>query len=350
MILSLSTCWNSYRHEDGYEMAQEIAGLGFEYMELSHGIRLSLVPGVLRAFDEGIIKVSSVHNFCPLPVGVNNAAPNYYQPTARDRRERDMWLRQSLKTLDFAARVRAPLVVLHSGSVGFLFRSPEARLEAAMEEKDFLTLREDGVFGQIRDQGLARLRKKQGPFKKRLLESFQFLAPFFVQRGLKAGVENREGFEELPLDAEMHEVLEELQKPPPPPPPPEPAAEATAAPAEAPSATEPDPAPEPPPYVSPYGYWHDAGHAQLKHLQGIIDHRSLLEQNHARQLGFHLHDVSVEGKDHQPLGTGTVDWDMVSSFFRPEHTLVLELSPRLSTEQIVQSRDFLHILTSRVGS
>ena len=27
--LALSTCWNSYRHQDGYAMLQEIRQLGF---------------------------------------------------------------------------------------------------------------------------------------------------------------------------------------------------------------------------------------------------------------------------------------------------------------------------------
>ena len=32
-------------------MLQEIRDLGFEYAELSHGIRLSLVPGIMDAVD-----------------------------------------------------------------------------------------------------------------------------------------------------------------------------------------------------------------------------------------------------------------------------------------------------------
>eukprot|EP01035_Chromulina_nebulosa_P037749 gene37748-50959_t len=46
-----------------------MAALGYEYVELSHGIRITLVPGILRGVEEGIVKVSSTHNFCPLPTG-----------------------------------------------------------------------------------------------------------------------------------------------------------------------------------------------------------------------------------------------------------------------------------------
>ena len=79
--------------------------------------RLSLRPGILEAVDAGEIKISSVHNFCPLPMGVNNSAPNLYQFSAERERERDLAHRYTIKSLETAVRVRAPLVVLHLGSI-----------------------------------------------------------------------------------------------------------------------------------------------------------------------------------------------------------------------------------------
>src|SRR5438876_5141926 len=98
-------------------MLQEIRELGFEYAELSHGIRMGLLPGILEAVTADEIKISTLHNFCPLPMGVNYSAPNLYQFTAERERERELALRYTLKTLEFATRVSAPLVVLHLGSV-----------------------------------------------------------------------------------------------------------------------------------------------------------------------------------------------------------------------------------------
>ena len=116
-MYSLSTCWNSHRHSDGRAMLREIRELGFEYAELSHGTRISLLPGILEAVDAGEIKISSLHNFCPLPMGVTNSAPNLYQFSAERERERDLALRHTLKTIETAARLNAPLVVLHLGSI-----------------------------------------------------------------------------------------------------------------------------------------------------------------------------------------------------------------------------------------
>src|SRR5579864_3861221 len=116
-MYSLSTCWNSHRHTDGRAMLREIRDLGFQYAELSHGTRISLLPGILESVDAGEIKISSLHNFCPLPMGVTNSAPNLYQFSAERERERELALRYTIKTIETAERVHAPLVVLHLGSI-----------------------------------------------------------------------------------------------------------------------------------------------------------------------------------------------------------------------------------------
>ncbi|HXA14902.1 MAG TPA: sugar phosphate isomerase/epimerase, partial [Opitutaceae bacterium] len=78
--------------------------------------------------------------------------------------------------------------------------------------------------------------------------------------------------------------------------------------------------------------------AAIKQNLGVIDHREHLDKNAERLIGFHLHDVDAEGHDHQPIGSGVVDFKMVSSFWRPEHLLVLELSPRVSIDDVRESK------------
>src|ERR1043166_8018784 len=116
-MYSFSTCWNSNRHTDGRAMLREIAALGFEYAELSHGTRVSLMPGILDAVAAGEIKISSLHNFCPLPMGVNHSAPNLHQFSDERPRERELAIKHTLKPSEFAARLKAPIVVLHVGSI-----------------------------------------------------------------------------------------------------------------------------------------------------------------------------------------------------------------------------------------
>lgn len=304
MKLSISCCWNSHRHEDGYAMVRELVDLGFEYIELSHGVRVTLVPGILQAVDEGLVKISSVHNFCPLPTGITFAAPNLYQPSAPRKVEHLLWFRNTLKTIDFASRVGADLMVIHSGSVPFMFWPPETKLEQVMEGMDFAEREQSTEFAKVRDRQLQRIRRKQRRFRRQLIESYREILPAAKEKGVRLGIENREGFTELPLDAEMRGLLAELDEP------------------------------------EWFGYWHDAGHAELKSRLGVFPHRQLLEDNHERQFGFHLHDVSPSDRDHQPLGSGVIDWNMVRTYMKPEQILVLELSPRLTPEEVASSREF----------
>jgi sugar phosphate isomerase/epimerase len=305
--LSLSTCWCSARHQDGYEMVQEMVGLGFKRIELSHGIRLSLVPGILQAVEEGIVEVSSVHNFCPLPGSVRHAAPNLYQPSASDPREADLWFRYSMQTLDFALKVAADRIVMHSGRIYFFFSSAESRLEKWIDESQISAheLTESLEFLKCRDRAMKKIVKAAPKTMQRIQANYERLLPEVKSRGLKLCLENRESMEEMPIDAEYDDFLAALNEP------------------------------------EHAVYWHDVGHAQIKHQLGLLDHRAHLETMAPRLAGFHLHDVTESGRDHQVPGTGTIDFEMISEFVRPEHTLVCELSPGLSVEEVRASRDFI---------
>src|ERR1043166_59040 len=117
-MIAFSTCWNSGRHTDGEKMLHEIkTQLGFDLVELGHGTRISLMPGIQKFFDAGKIKFSSLHNFCPLPVEVMGASPDCYQFSSSYSAERERAVKQTLQTIDFAERLSAPFVVLHLGSV-----------------------------------------------------------------------------------------------------------------------------------------------------------------------------------------------------------------------------------------
>src|SRR6266513_5995460 len=116
-MIAFSTCWNSGRHTSGAEMLREIQELGFNLIELGHGIRISLMPGIQKVFDAGEVRFSSLHNFCPLPVEVMMASPDCHQFSAVSSEERERAVKQTLQTIDFAVRLNAPFVVLHLGQV-----------------------------------------------------------------------------------------------------------------------------------------------------------------------------------------------------------------------------------------
>ena len=79
--------------------------LGFDSIELGHGIRLSLMPGIQKMFDSGQVHFSSLHNFCPLPVEVMVASPDCYEFSGVSPEERERAVRQTFQTIDFAERL-----------------------------------------------------------------------------------------------------------------------------------------------------------------------------------------------------------------------------------------------------
>jgi sugar phosphate isomerase/epimerase len=290
-MYSLSTCWNSGRHTDGRVMLREIRDLGFEYAELSHGIRLSLVPGILDAVSAGEIKISTLHNFCPLPVGVNGPAPNLWEFSSDHERERQLAFKHTLKTLDFAARVHAPLVVLHFGRMEL--KDYSGKLKKLLERGK----RETPEFRNLTADAIAAREVKKQPYYDHSCEVLRELVGEAEKRGLKFGIEIREAVEELPVESDFASLLEDF----------------------------------PAPTVN---YWHDVGHAQIKEDLGFIDHAQFLSERADRLAGFHLHDVRFPAIDHCPPGTGEINFAALKPMVKPEHIKVFELSPRLTVEQV----------------
>lgn len=307
-LLALSTSWSSSRHTDGYAMLREIAGLGFTHAELSHGIRITLVPGILKALAEGVIKISSTHNFCPLPTGIVQAAPNLFEPSAGDPQEHDQWLRQTRRSLDFAQQIGARVLVLHLGSVKFFLMNPAGKLDAYFARHAGADLALDKKYAALRDGVMKKLQARKTAYWRQVKASLEEIRAYAAERGIALGCENREGVEELPFDGEFEELLAGLAQP------------------------------------HTAGYWHDTGHAHIKEQLALLKHAAHLENNAARLLGFHLHDVTSAGKDHQPIGAGEIDFEMVSRFWKPHHLLTLEFGPRVSLESVIDSKQRIEAL------
>lgn len=289
-------------------MAMEMADLGFSQIELSHGIRIILVPGLLKAIEEKVISVVSTHNFCPLPAGINQAAPNLFEPSSRYAREREQWVRHTKRSIEFAAQVGAGAVVCHLGGVDFFWANPAEKLRRWINAQGSPQAFAQPLFASMRDRTMERIQKRLPLYWNSLIESINRIEPLAREKHVRLGFENRERLEELPIDSDFGRLFEALG---------------------------PD---------SAGGYWHDTGHAELKHRNGLIDHQKHLETLASRLIGFHLHDVNAGGEDHQPIGSGSVDFSMISSFWQPHHTLVLELSPGASPGDVVESRQRIEAL------
>lgn len=300
--LSLSTSWLAHRHEDGYSLLKAVADLGFSHVELSHNIPGSLIPGILKGVAEGIIRISSVHNFCPLPEGYAKASPNLYKPSSWKITERRAWLKHSLASLNFAEKVGALALVCHLGSVEFFFSNPVNQLQQIARQASTLALSENAAYQKVFKETLESIYKKEAKALARVKTCLEPLLAQAEKKGIMIGVENREGLLELPTERQLLPFIQSFANP----------------------------------YI---GYWHDAGHAQIKAQHSLLEPSKHLAKLSSRLVGFHLHDTSAQGVDHQAIGSGTVDFKQLSSYIKPHHLVVLEFSPKVSQEEVLASRE-----------
>ncbi len=268
-------------------MLREIRDLGFEYAELSHGIRVSLLPGILEAVEAGEIKISTLHNFCPLPMGITHAAPNLYEFSSDKPRDQDLAVRHTLKTLEFATRVKAQLVVLHFGSMDL--KDYTGKLSEMLERGEKNSPKYIKLCAEAAKK---RDEQKVKAFARAIATLKRFL-PEAEKRDLQLGIEVREALQELPVEGDFTELFYEAGSP-------------------------------------AVVYWHDTGHAQIKENLGFIDHAAHLASLAEHLAGFHIHDVQFPTRDHCSPGTGMINFAGLAPLVKPHHIKVFEFSPSLS--------------------
>jgi sugar phosphate isomerase/epimerase len=196
------------------------------------------------------------------------------------------------------------------GSVSYLWLNPAVRLSAYARRHPHSGIPNEPRYQARLAKARDKLKKRMGPYWERTKEGVSELLDYARERGVRLGIENREKLDELPLDDDLVDYFSGL------------------------------------PEGASAGYWHDTGHADIKESMGLISQRAQLSSLASRTIGFHLHDVNAAGQDHQAVGSGHVDFKMISSFWRPEHVFVIELSPRGSVQGVRDSLEKLQSLKS----
>jgi sugar phosphate isomerase/epimerase len=294
-MISFSTCWNSSRHTAGDKMLREIkTKLGFDLIELGHGIRISLMPGIQKMFDVGEVRFSSLHNFCPLPVEVTGASPDCYTFSSSSPQERERAVRQTMQTIDFAARLGAPFVVLHLGRVPI---KPVTEPLIALAQAGEIYSRE---YVRRKVDAVAKREAAAPGYLANVRECLKPIMEHAAAKNIRLGIEGRRGYEEIPSEREMIPLLDELNSP-------------------------------------LVGYWHDFGHIQIKENLGFVDHAEWLRAIGPRTLGCHVQDCVWPAQDHQPPFAGDVDLEKLVPLLPPACLLVWEMSPRQTVEDICRS-------------
>jgi sugar phosphate isomerase/epimerase len=294
-MISFSTCWNSGRHDAGDEMLREIKGeFGLDLIELGHGIRISLVPGIQKMFDAGEVHFSSLHNFCPLPVEVLAALPDCYQFSAVYPQERGRAIKQTFQTIDFAARLGAPFVVLHLGAVK-MQPITDLLVELA-KDGEYLSRK----YVRLKLRAVQKRERSAATYLQRVKDCLRRVIDYAASKNVRLGLENRRGYEEIPTERELPALLDEMDSP-------------------------------------QIGYWHDFGHAQIKENLAFLDHAEWLRRIAQRTLGCHVQDCIWPAQDHQPPFAGDVDLERLVPLLPSNCLFVWEMSPRKTADEIRRS-------------
>jgi sugar phosphate isomerase/epimerase len=294
-MISFSTCWNSGRHATGDAMLREIkTKLGFDLIELGQGIHLPLLPGIQKMCDSGEIRVSSLHNFCPSPVEDSSGPADCYKFSAESAQEREAAVTQTLRTIDFAARLNASFVVLHLGQVNM---SPVTNSLIAMAKAGKYLSRE-----YVRTKiGAVQEREKVAPAPlRRAKDCLRRVIEYAASKNVGIGVESRRDYEQMPTERELAELFEDMNFP-------------------------------------QLGYWHDFGHSQIKENLGFIDHAEWLRSVGPRAFGCHLQDCVWPARDHQPPFTGSIDFEKLVPLLPANCLFVWEMNANRTADAIRRS-------------
>jgi len=295
-MFSLSTSWNSGRHNEGIGLVKEIKLAGFDCIELGFSLTEDMVISILSEKEAGRIRVSSIHNMCPLPaeIGREHPSPDHYSLSSHDSVERKLAVDIAKNTIKWASRLGAKAVVLHAGRVRIKDRMRELALLA--DDK--------GRFIEFRDNMIKERRDNAAGCLDNVVRSLEELIPYSKDKGVCLGVENRYHHREIPLIDEFEVLFSRF------------------APGE-------------------LFYWHDVGHAEVFERFGFYKHMALLDKLAGRLLGVHLHDILGLMDDHRPPGSGTFDFRKLKPYLKSDTIKVIEIHEPAGIEDVRKASKFL---------
>jgi sugar phosphate isomerase/epimerase len=268
--------------------------LGFDLIELDRCVRPSLIPGIQKMLDTVEIRVSSLHNFCPLPAEPRAPLPDCYKFSAESVEERERAVTQAFQAIDLARQFNAPFVVLHLGRITM---SPITDRLIAMAKAGKYLSRE---YVRMKISAVQEREKIALEYLERVKNCLVRVLDYAAAKNIRIGLEARRDHEQIPTERELAELLEEMNSP-------------------------------------HLGYWHDFGHSQVKENLGFIDHAEWLRAVGPRTFGCHVQDCIWPAREGQLPFTGGVDFEKLVPLLPTNCLFVWEMNPNKTADAIRQS-------------
>ncbi len=299
-MLAISTAWNYRPGSDMRKLLLGIKETGLKALELGYKITVPELAEIIPALPELELKVSSVHNFCPLPD--DHPSPrhpsNHYRLTSLDESERKLAVRWTKEAVNTAVKVGAPVVIIHAGTV---------EMPDDLSEKLFKMYKVSdqgwGAFSDVRQRFIKERKAMRGPYMEAVKKSLEDVLTYAQSHNIKIGLETRYYPTEIPNDEEIGELLGQFHE-------------------------------------QGLWYWHDVGHAEANDRLGIYNHLECLQRYSNMLIGFHLHGVKIL-RDHNAPFEGDFDIRSVYPFIKKHHIKVIESHATATLEQIRTAVDIL---------
>jgi len=292
-MIAISTMWNASKQADGAAMLDELKQLGFEAIELGRNLTHEQLETIRPHRSE--IEICSIHNFCPILPGVRpeKSDSDPIHLSSLDANERQEAVRQTIRTMEFAAELEIPIVVLHLGAVETYDRSFLMRDLYEYGEREF------EAFAKKVGEATSWRKRKQDKHRDAALFSLDTLNEKALRMELYLAIENRPDYREIPDFEEVGLFLETFEG-------------------------------------SNMRYWHDVGHAALQERIGLCWSKVWLEAYGAHLIGANLHDLK-NLDEYYPPGFGDLAFQEVVKALPSEIPLVLEIRHG-EAEEVIEAR------------
>ncbi|MBU1207494.1 MAG: sugar phosphate isomerase/epimerase [Proteobacteria bacterium] len=298
-MLGVSTSLRSEVTNSGVEVIDAVLDLGVEAVELEYRITSSMLQEILPLCRQRQIAVVSLHNFFPVPEKVpkEKASGDVFSLSALDKEERDLAIKYTLRTLEWAEELEVQAVVLHLGKIPM--DNPMETLRRLYDQKKIPT---EAAQEFIREQRKIRAAKGQRHLDA-AQRSLERLARQAEKRDVLIGLENRSNIQDVPNLEEFKVLFQEFTG-------------------------------------SPVRYWHDVGHAATQQNLGLENQEELLKNCGDLLVGIHLHGCKGYN-DHEAPGSGEEDYTLIKKYLKPETIRVMETHHRATRKELLQGLQFL---------
>ena len=298
--IGLSTSWLSWRVRDVDKMIDEIKSYGFNFIELDFGLSKSDLERFITHVENNNIVVSSVHNFCPFPKGVESKLPlpDVLDISHKDPEMRNRAVTQTMVTIDYAKRLGAKAVVMHSGEIPVKNRTKKL-IELLENDKV-----ESNKFSRVKAKLFREREKYREEYSAYTLESYEKVNDYAVKNDILIGVENRYYAHQIPNLEEMELILNTFKG-------------------------------------GNLRYWHDVGHAQLNDNLKIFYHEEYVNAFKDKIVGIHIHDI-VRSSDHRAPGTAIFDFTRIMPFLQNNNIIkIIEVHHPTSPSELRYGLKFI---------